>query len=192
MKSFGKFCPAIMLIAVTFFGASSLRAEVTQSGFQTNKAVTVKCENLEIQVPEGYNEKQLTVAIEKKPNLAQFKTPSGFVLISDLYKFGPTKLKLPSDKNILVKFKISSKMIPTGYKFQDLSIFYLNRKTKQIEEVYGQQWDSNKMMVSASLSYFKYDFVIGTNVRIAQSVIVKKVAPASGGGKHCEGGICPL
>jgi len=189
MRNTRGFC-VWMCVAATLLAGMFLNVEVGQAVTENTKIKVLKCDNLEISVPAECGGNQINLSSEAKPNLSGIKLPNGFCLVSVLYKFEPTEIL--NDKKILVEFKIDPKMIPAGLKLEDLSIFCLSQNSKQLIEVYDQQCNQKNMILSANLNYSKYRFLIGTNIKTAQGVVVKKAAPASGGGKHCEGGVCPL
>ncbi len=182
MKSWKVIALLAMLLIIP---AQQVRAE-------ESKFKVLQCDNLEVSIPLEDGEKKITLSCEAEPDLSEVNLPNGFTSVSALYKFEPADLSGVGNEKILVQFKVAPEMIPEDLKLENLSIFCLSRDSKQLIELDAQERNREKMTISVWLDYARYFLVIGSNLRIAEGIVIKKGAAKSGSGKQCEGGVCPL
>ena len=140
----------------------SMATGATPMSFHADRLSDTKIQfdNLELTIPAGASDQEMTVEHDDETYLNQFQLPFGFRKVSKPFLFGPHGMKFGNNKFLQAKIKIDEASLPPGYSFQSVKLYYINRETKRLELVAEQQIDPGTVTLEAKLKHFS-SYVIG-------------------------------
>jgi RHS repeat-associated protein len=143
-------------LTLLFLMGGALVANAAPRVFQADRNTdsVVKFADLELTVPAGANEEQMTVDFNEGLDLSGYEKPSGVKLISKPYKFGPQGMKFNKDKPLRAIFRLNNIALPIGRRLDEVKLFYINQEAKKLELVEEQQINPETMLLEAKLKHF--------------------------------------
>lgn len=127
---------------------------------ESQRETKVTFNDLEITVPANASQQELSVGWGDEIDYRGYKTPRCFKYISRSYRFGPHGVKFNRDKMLHFRLKISPKMVPTGYRPDQIKLFYVDQTNLRLELVPQQYYDPRTGTLEANLEHFS-DYVPG-------------------------------
>ena len=141
----------VCFVMISIIGVQMSWAEAPQTfRGQKSKATKVAFRDMEIEVPAGVDEDELTVQ-NSDVDLATIRKPRNFVMIGKPYRFGPDGKKFRKDRGLIGKISVTERLA---------KLYYINYEKRQLEEVPDQKYNTKQKKLVVKFRHFS-DYVLG-------------------------------